>query len=359
MNEALSLKKTLLNLSKGKEYVQGNKLVDRLVNITNLGRDIVIKELKQLKSEKKIECKDWYRGEPLGRVLLKLSQELSSSEIRWQEIASSTELSSEDISALLPISSSVSDFSVNDIHILIDGLIRLRSDLTTLENQSRYKISAQYLLGSSKMLDALSWSALKEFGIDPNYFSGPPSYIIVAGPPNPQHVILVENPQSLEAAVEAGCAENIAWVATYGYGLSRAANEFGDQLANIVESHQKLTSLIRIGSPPSIEQLLQHEKIFFWGDLDTEGLKIYWRLKGSIHNLELSALYNPMFLMLQQPGKNHPYHKLTGKESQTPWSCNNVVIQQLINACANRAVDQESVSNELIKKYAGMPFQQI
>ena len=53
-------------------------------------------------------------------------------------------------------------------------------------------------------------------------------YILTAGPPNPDSVLLIENPHSFEEAVASGCAEKVALIATFGYGLSRSGEAFGN-----------------------------------------------------------------------------------------------------------------------------------
>lgn len=65
------------------------------------------------------------------------------------------------------------------------------------------------------------------------------------------------------------------------------------QLAKFMEQKKGFQALVREGNQPAIETLLQHPRIYFWGDLDREGLRIYWRLKSSISKLQLSGLYHP------------------------------------------------------------------
>ena len=165
-------------------------------------------------------------------------------------------------------------------------------------------------------------------------------------------MVLVENPQALEVAIEVEGCERIAWAATYGYGLSRSGNEYGRQLATIIEQGNGLKSLVRYGNPPDISELLMHPRIYFWGDLDREGLKIFWRLKSSIPHLQLSAIYHEMYLELLNFQSSHPYVQITGKENQATWECNNREVEEILCACEQRAVDQESVTEKAIQAFS-------
>lgn len=234
------------------------------------------------------------------------------------------------------------DWDQADMQQLILGLYRLKLDAPTLKGQSRFAVSANYLLGSSKLLDSLPWPALRRFDIDPEWFSGSTPYVVVAGPSNPECVVLVENPQAFEAAIQADKGMRIAWVVTFGYGLSQSGDDYGRQLATYIESQRKLITLVRAGNPPPIASLLQHPTLYFWGDLDKEGLRIYWRLKSKLPQLRLSNQYKPMLEMLKDCSQSHPYVKAVAKDSQNQWTCADGQVQALLNACFNRAVDQEA-----------------
>ena len=66
------------------------------------------------------------------------------------------------------------------------------------------------------MLGSLPAPSMKAFGIDINAFPDAIPHVVVAGPKNPQAVLLIENPHSFEKAIPAGCADKIALVVTYG-----------------------------------------------------------------------------------------------------------------------------------------------
>jgi len=350
------LRTILAKRGSGRSYIRADEIVDYICNQTGLERDIVLAELATLKALGEIACADWHRGEPIGQLHLKLRQSIPPSEQRWRNVLEAEGLSPSSVEALMPMASSLDEWGENDLRRLCIDLVALRADLPALGNESRYCVSARYLLGSSKLLDALPTAPLRAFGIEPSQFSGSPGYVVTAGPSNPKCVVLVENPQAFEAALEAEQAKEIAWVATFGYGLSRSGDDFGRQLAAFVEDQRRMVSLVRKGTPPDICQLLLHPTIYFWGDMDREGFKIYWRLKARIKQLQLSALYAPMIEMVRQD-QAHPYVRLVAKESQELWECEDPSVAFMLKACEEKAVDQEALSTEIIRQYACHSFE--
>lgn len=260
-------------------------------------------------------------------------------------------LNEADREALLSLGEVLKDWELSDLYRLARGMVALRDDIHDLQG-SRYQISARYLLGSSKLLDALPSKALRAFGIDPYRFSGAPSYVITAGPAEPECVVLVENPQAMELALQTEQGKRIAWVATFGYGLSHSGDEYGQQLARLVEQGKGLITLVRDGTPPAIEDLLQHPRLYYWGDLDREGLRIYWRLKSCLPQLQLSGLYQPMQAMIENTDLHHPYTSLVAKPNQNIWHCSEPGVVQLLKACTERALDQEALNPDFIREYA-------
>ncbi|MGY0564999.1 MAG: Wadjet anti-phage system protein JetD domain-containing protein, partial [Paraglaciecola chathamensis] len=93
--------------------------------------------------------------------------------------------------------------------------------------------------------------------------------------------------------------------------------------------NNRLTALVRQGTPPPIEQLLQHSDIFFWGDFDREGFQIYWRLRSKISQLKLSGLYHPMRAMIENTDNHHAYNELVAKPNQNTWQCPDIEVQEL------------------------------
>lgn len=344
-------------LSAGnKTSVQGDRLVDRLCSKTGLHRNEVINGLRELRDTGEVCCKDWHRGEPIGRVELLIQQVRSPYEEVWIGVMHNMGVDPATQEVLIALSDKVEGLAVDDMKRLLSGLLALREDLPRLNGQSRYLVSAKYLLGSSKLLDALPSPILRKFGVNLDLLIGPPSYIITAGPSSPKCVVLVENPQAMESALQTCTGGKIAWIATFGYGLSRSGNEYGSQLASLIEGDTRLTALVRQGTPPPIEHLLQHSEIYFWGDFDREGFQIYWRLKSKISKLQLSGLYHPMRTMIENTDNHHAYNELVAKPNQNTWQCSDMDVQKMLDLCKSRAVDQESVSLADIEKYAACPY---
>uniref|UniRef100_UPI0021486BA3 DUF2220 domain-containing protein n=1 Tax=Endozoicomonas sp. SESOKO1 TaxID=2828742 RepID=UPI0021486BA3 len=172
---------------------------------------------------------------------------------------------------------------------------------------TKYEASALYLLGSAKLLDNLDKKALKNFGIDTNQFRQSISYVVLAGPENPEQVLLIENPQSFEACIRAGLHEYQALICTFGYGL---------QWSQVLERPESVVGLIRSGSAnQNLKHLFSHPKVYFWGDLDCEGLNIYRSINGRLPHCQLSNLYLLMVAELHN-GSYHPYTRAVEKESQ-------------------------------------------
>ena len=179
-------------------------------------------------------------------------------------------------------------------------LKRPATNLPLEVGRHRFLVSAQYLMGSSKLLDELPSSALRAFGISVDTFPSHPLYVVVAGCSSPETVILVENPAAFEMAVSTKAMNQCAFVATFGFGLSKSQEDYGNQLACMVEDHfAKAITLTREGSRcPSARELLNHPRITFWGDMDVAGVQIFLRLRKFIPALRLSALYQPMVTSL-------------------------------------------------------------
>lgn len=330
---------------------QGEGLVERLSRKTGLARDRVIVGLSALKDSGEVQCKDWFQGEPVGKVRLAVNRPLAPAEQRWAAVMVEAGLDETDRGALGGIGKKLEGWQVEDMRRLLSGLGALREALPEFQGQSRYVVSARYLLGSSKLLDALPSAPLRAYGIDPGVLAGPPAYLITAGPSKPEAVVLVENPQAMERALQIDGGGPVAWVATFGYGLSRSADEYGQQLASLLERGGGWRALVRQGTPPPIEALLAHPNLLFWGDLDCEGLRIYWRLKSTLPQLKLSGLYTPMRARLERGALHHPYTELVAKANQRPWRCPEGPVQELLELCAHRAVDQEALDTEDIRRF--------
>lgn len=342
--------RTVLAKSKGAK-VRGTDLAESIAKKLSVPVMDIRLALSELHDRGELLATDWDpRFGPQGMVELALDLPDDPARIAWHKSMQIAQLSSDDASKLMPAAGALSDMSEADKVAVAKGLLELRSSLNHHIGESRYLVSARYLLGSSKMLDALPNTALRAFGIDPTLFLDAPAYVMTAGPSDPKTVVLVENPQAFECAVKAA-VPSIAWVTTYGYGLSRGGDAYGAQLVAIIESG-KMISVIRDGNPPSLRELINHQDLTFWGDLDPAGLHIFHRLQRQLPQLSLSALYQPMINRLKA-GYGHPYTKATGKEGQSLQAISDPLAVSLLELCTERGVDQEIVNGDDCRAYVG------
>lgn len=348
----------LTRLARGQTILQGHRLVERLRKQTGLTVIELRRSLGDLRDAGELRCKDWVNNEPLGKLVLAIAPTPpSSAQIRWESVLRSNQLTEAEVVTLIPAHVVLDSFHVTDMQELLTGLIRLRTEQCRFAEVSRYEVSAAFLLGSSKLLDALPLATLRGFGIDPHVFPKSPGYLVVAGPLEPSAVVLVENPHAFETALRADGTDQVAWVVTFGYGLSMRSDEYGSQLAELlIDNNRGLNALVRKGNPPPIARLLAHPEIFFWGDLDPAGLRIFDRLRHYLPRLRLSGLYHPMINALKIPATSHPYNSATGKEGQLSWTSKDEMIAALLCLCAERGVDQEIVNEKQITTYCRLPY---
>ncbi len=356
------IKSALMKFSEKSSKVQGAKIVGRIAKVTGLNEVDTRQILKALDGNE-ISCKNWgFNNEPLGTVTINIKAEIPTELIRWKTaLEKHTRLELEEIESLTGLWTAVSEISDSEQLRLIDGLVNLKAEQEQWFGETKFNVSARYLLGSSKVLDNLPKQNLIKFGIQVDQFKSPPSYLIMTGPANPKAVILVENPQSFERAVEAGIPD-ITWITTFGYGLSKMNEDHGNQLSNIFNSRMDngIILLAREGSPVAISSLLSNPNIHFWGDFDPEGFKIYESLKKIIPQLELSALYQPMLDKLEREG--HSFTSLVGKQGQVATTNFNNLISELLSGdetTVDVGLDQESVTLRDIFDFAGRPLTEV
>ncbi len=329
--------------------LRGNGLVERFARDLRCDRTDVLRVFRELRAEGILVCDDWLRDEPLSKVSVKLSEEISPTAKAWRGVLEQVATVPGEYAMLESLGDVLEGLNAFEMSRLLNGLVSLKQDQEHLNNMPRFEISARYLLGSSKLLDALPAAPLRQFGIEITRFPAFPGYVMVAGPPDPSMVILVENPHSFESAVVALGTDGAAWVCTYGYGLSLKYSQHGEQLATILESRIPPRTLIRKGNPPGWDALLRHDRLLFWGDLDLEGLAIFERLRSHNPKVALSGLYQPMVDCLKEDG-GHPYCKSAGKGGQVPNTYGDD-IESLVALCLEQAVDQEVVSGEQILRW--------
>ena len=338
--------------TRARDSLRGSGLIDRMVRDLGCARIDALREVRQLRADGVLICADWLRDEPQGKVSVQLPQQLSESAIRWRQVLQQGDSGGDDLAMLQPLGDVLDGLDQAAMSRLLDGLLALRRDqagLAGLAGTPRFELSARYLLASSKLLDGLPTLALQQFGIDIAAFPEFPGYVMVAGPARPETVILVENPHAFEAAVAATASAPVAWVCTYGYGLSLRHSQHGEQLAAIIATNRSPKTLIRSGNPPAWERLLRHPTLRFWGDLDLAGLDIFERLRAGLPGLALSALYQPMLDALER-GDSHPYCKVVGKPGQQIAAYGDD-ISALVAMCRRQAVDQEIVTAEQIAQF--------
>ena len=221
------------------------------------------------------------------------------------------------------------DWKPEGMKKLLEGMLSLKSDLPEAYEMTAYEASARYLLSSSKLLDSLDKKRLLSFGIDIDRFKPKTTYMVIAGPDQPEQVLLVENPQSFEACISADLHQHTGLVCTYGYGL---------QWSQVFNHLDSIVGLVRTGSSTLfLPELLNHSKLFFWGDFDSAGIEIYQSIQARRPQCLLSNLYIP--LLKKQA---HHYCKTTGKDNQKSLDW------------LNTGVDQESLSqNEILEFCSG------
>ena len=344
-----TVRECLRKLARGREKVRGAELDVKVAKKTGLSILLVRASFRELKEIGEIDSHSWTRDfSPLGMVSLHLCPPPLQEHCRvWMDaLSSSNSLNAEDKESLANLGDVLLGMSRSDMDRLIEGLVQLRVQQSTFAGEPAFNVSAKFLMESSKLIGSLNSNTLKQFGIRPDLFSGSTKYLVVAGPAQPDAVIFVENPHAFELAVNAGLADTVAWAVTFGYGLSKQANDYGNQLSQMVNSgFHNVERLTRFGSPPVISELLNHGTLLFWGDLDIEGLRIYSQLKSKMPSLQLSGIYQPMIERLQSGG-GHPYVKAVGKDNQRAWKTDDPLISSLLSLCSTASVDQEIVSVE-------------
>jgi hypothetical protein len=289
-----------------------------------------------------------YRPDPLGIpftgfvTMTSEVVEMSATARGWGQALQTAAVEPELAQALAASHRVVEGLDEQDMSLLIEGLLRLRLTDRSPRAEFGFELSARELLGSSKILGRLPQAALRLLGVD--QLPGTPRYVVVAGPAEPSGVLLIENTTSFELAVRAGLDARLALIAAYGYGLN-AYTDSSSGLA-LVDSLNSAGCevLSRSGHGHALARLLAHPQLFFWGDLDREGLRIALALRRRLPQLRLSALYEPMLCLIAQRRSSHPYVDLSGKLLQVPWTpTGEPLYDHLASSCRTRAVDQEAV----------------
>lgn len=315
----------------------------------------VLDALKQLHASGLVSYKPDTMGIPYTGYLTVVPSivDVSATEKAWRETLEVAVENKPLAEALATSHELFEGLDTQDMQHVIAGLQRIAS--TSLGNAFGFSVSAQHVLGSSKILSRLPLSTLRLLGAE--RLPSTPRYVVVAGPADPTGVLLIENTTSFELAVQAGLDRQLALIASYGYGL----NTMSDSSAGLalVESVRRrgCEVLSRTGSGHDLSKLFALPRMLFWGDLDREGLRIALALKQQLPQLELSALYLPMRELVSYRETSHPYVALSGKAAQTSWTpTGDTEFDDLASACATRAVDQEAVDLVQYKHLAQWSF---
>lgn len=350
----------LIKMMVGKSYVRPSGLMDFLVQETGEPPITVRQALARLAREKWIAGISAH-GDVIAavRIIGNVSPSPPNLALEaWRTTLEEIGLEDVDIAALAPLYKQLFCFDSVNQRKIVEGLLSLRENADKEGGRHRFTVSARYLIGSSKLLDAMPASTLKAFGIRVDRFTNHPRYVVVAGCAQPEAVVLVENPAAFEMAVATSAAQRCAFIATFGFGLSKTQEDYGKQLADMVEDRFSGTiTLMRQGSScPTARDLLCHPNITFWGDLDIAGITIFQRLRKSIPGLQLSALYTPMLDAIAHPSGSHPYVSAVGKPGQKEMSVSSIVgdiiAEAMLAKCVTCGVDQECVLPEQVERFA-------
>ncbi len=330
--------------------------------LTKLGSDIshdaieIRKALLALRADGKIEYSTGSHGEPISAFITVIlpKAEIPAHVSAWKAVLDRSGLQNEDLVTLESIGCNLAGFDKGDMERLLAGLVRLRQEQTQVYGQCDFNVSAAYLLGSSKLLSTLDFRSLRAFGIAIDQFPARAPYVVVGGNANsPAAVVLVENPIAFETAVKSSAADRYLFVCTFGFGLSAAANDYGNQLAGIIETGRAVVLNRSGGSVMSMDQVLGHGSIHFWGDLDIAGIQIFERIAKHVPSIQLSNLYRPMIDAIKSSNSRHPYVAAVGKNGQTMFEATREDSNNLLSQCHQWAVDQEIVTVTQIELLAG------
>jgi hypothetical protein len=341
--------------------VQGGGLTDRLSRDTKLDVAAIRTCFKDMKARGWIEASSWTgTGNPVGRVKVSLPPLPPPSwAVDWKKaLAACAPLSDADRVTLFECGASLADMDSSEFPKILYGLVKLREDQFSLAGCPAFLVSARYLRGSSKMLRKMGARAVKAFGIDLSKFPDHPPYVVTAGAADPEAVVLVENPAAFELAATTAAVERCAFIATFGFGLSKATEDFGNQLAGLVEDgFSNVVTLVRERSRvSSARDLLAHNNITFWGDLDIAGMQIYERIAKRLPTVQLSALYGPMVEAVMVDDHRHSYVSASGKSGQTMFQATREDTLTMLGYCRDWAADQELVTAHQIEEFAGKPL---
>lgn len=253
-------------------------------------------------------------------------------------------LNDEERQSLSEMSQLVSGLNLQDKSSILSGLLALRDVAAMPTSKS---LSAELLLGSAKALRNLKRMA-RVLAFEVPEPAGE-FYVLTAGPAAPKTVILIENLRCFTAFAGSAHAKESMAIAAYGYGLS--LENFGARLAA-----GQVIACPAYGERIDLRDVLPRTPIFFWGDLDLEGLRIFESLCARLPSIQLSAAYAAMENMLDDPRRSHPYHDLFEKAGQRGPLGLSPHVKHLAACCAQRAVDQEMLCDRVAYISVTQPY---
>lgn len=332
----------------GAAFVNAGTLHGQLVKATGIKSRAVLNEaMKQLKNDGVIDCQ-FGTAWPVSRVTIIPPPETIPGEAEqvWRETVQRLLDDDADRAAYYQFYPKLIDWPADRFAALIETVEAIRR--VKPADMLAPVASAAGPLASSKLLQGLPAPALQALGINIGALPWLPNYIMLAGPPESEAVVLVENPAAFERAVAATRDLPVAWVAAFGFALS-SPEAGGQRLADGMENLRNVAPVVRAGTPPPLDNLIRHRNLFHWGDLDKAGLQIFHRIRSQVPHIRLSALMQPMIDLLSQGG-GHPYSVLSGKPVQQVWASCDPVIDHLLAICADGAVDQEFLEPDDIRR---------
>lgn len=268
------------------------------------------------------------------------------------------------VTAIAPISAKLSGMEEADIRALARCLSTLsRAARTDKCDGPGANVSARWVMGSAKVIARLPAKAMALLGLDTRLQLPSPRYVVHAGPSDstpPAATLLIENPQAFENAIDAGLADRMSLVCTYGFALAYLGLPKSGSAALPAE---RPIVLQRCGYPRTIDALLDAPELFFWGDLDIGALKIYQACRSGIPSLRLSGIYRAMEGLLDDPARSHPYVELFDKFGQSkltdyPALARDIdaSVRVLFAKCTRRGVDQETIGASDIARLGALPY---
>ena len=329
--------------TKGRKLLAAN-VASRAAHALRTDLVSVYDALGQLRASELISYTSDTMGIPYAGYLTVVPSavDVSATEKAWRD-AVTTVTNDAQLADALALSHALFDgLEPLDMRHVIQGLVRIRGAAASLGGEYGFSVSAQHILGSSKVLSRLPLATLRLLGVD--RLPSTPRYLVVAGPPQPLAVLFIENTTSFEAAVKVGLDAEVALIAAYGYGLNMMSDSSAG-LALLESVRGKGCEVLsRSGSGHNLDVLFSHPRMFFWGDLDREGLRIAMALKQHLPQLQLSGFYLSMRALVRQQETSHPYVGLSGKALQAAWApVGDELLDDLAASCELRAVDQEAV----------------